>query len=260
LSHEGDGGHPFAVVTYRVNDGFVKSLPISVPISLLCPMGTFMNQDEYRCDACPPGSYSDEENLDPACKLCLINEFQPNSGQTSCLKCTLGSSYTMSPGAASCTFCNSTDVATNPDLLSLSTSYCAIGFMADNEVSTKGGQHSEIDFASLLPEGLDPSQARVLLSTIPQYGNLHQLDDEDALADNFYDYFFSSIEIQEQYVSGVVHCSNWLPDRLPNATIGRPDVSKAGSFPRAWSPFDGDNGIAGITLKFKTPLYMTGVV
>ncbi|KMS94073.1 hypothetical protein BVRB_025070, partial [Beta vulgaris subsp. vulgaris] len=196
--------------------------------------------------------------MNTSCTLCPENEFQPNYGQTSCSKCAQGSSYALEPGSASCSLCNSTDIIVNP--VALSTSYCSIDFITDNEFSIKGGGPSEISFASLLPDGLEPSSARVVLSTLPQYGKLYQLDENKQLAENLYDYFFAPVEIQEQYVSSVVHCTNWLSGRSYNQTIGEPDVMTTVSSSNAWAGFDADNGVAEITLKFDTALYMTGIV
>ncbi|XP_071954483.1 uncharacterized protein [Antedon mediterranea] len=53
----------------------------------ICPNNQYAHIDGYICVNCPPGSYRGNNNLPAICQLCPIGFYQPQEGQTTCLKC-----------------------------------------------------------------------------------------------------------------------------------------------------------------------------
>ncbi|XP_028418292.1 uncharacterized protein LOC114543560 [Dendronephthya gigantea] len=59
-------------------------------MSLFCPKGQFLVENDYKCADCPPGSYGTRINGVATCSNCPRGLYQSIPGQISCNKCPEG--------------------------------------------------------------------------------------------------------------------------------------------------------------------------
>jgi hypothetical protein len=101
------GGSPFATFQYVANDGLEDSAPLTVTVSVRCPVGRFLNQSSLQCLPCPAGTYMDRSNVASECIQCSVNSAQPKPGMAACTPCVRGTSFALFAGSEQCTTCAS---------------------------------------------------------------------------------------------------------------------------------------------------------
>ncbi|CEO99535.1 unnamed protein product (mitochondrion) [Plasmodiophora brassicae] len=257
LTNQGDGGMPFTTITYVVSDTYSASTPLTVNVNVMCTEGTYLNQTARQCQACPVGTYAPLPSFNTSCMPCPVSMFQPKTGAVSCEPCVPGRTFTAQPGAAQCAPCNGT-LSLHDSRLPLSTTLCRASYQIPNPVATTGGSISYIEFAPLLID-MTPSDARVIIRSMPQYGTLHQVA-EDGISvadDDVGQYQYAPIGIMPQWVDHVVDVTSSAAGYPAGALVGASDVRLSGSSSNAWSP-DGPV-VATLTVGFAEAVYTTGV-
>ena len=244
----GGGGAPLTSFAYSLTDGYTSSSAFDVDIHVKCLKGSFINEAERQCSECAAGSYTTKTSLATECSLCGMNEYQPDAGQTTCLQCKIGTTFSLA-GAAECSPC-STERRAPVSGLTVDETQC------ETPVAFTPLSDHIIQFSS------DPTK-RVIVNSVARYGQVYQVEEINgvlrrgaSLLDAFSTAYFPSSE----FASSVFSYSSQRVGQEAKNILGAPDILDYGESPRAWSPAArSDNVDDQIVVGFDTAVHVHSV-
>lgn len=284
----GQGGAPYASLSYRASDGLLNSSQATIRMFVTCPAGTAYATDGSgncgesqrlirwpslaRCGfavKCRPGSYQPLEGLNSACIACPAQQYQDQpgehqrilctdivlcAGQHSCKPCVAGVNYQPSPGSSSCIACPTQLVSTS--ILGLDASNC----LTNVQTQTDGS----LAVSLLQDSGSNGAATMLFVSTLPRLGSLHQVDAAGNPGAAITDAFYTSATPEvEQWASILVSASTARSGHPATAALGLPDVANYVSSPNAYSPSpptDNSTSTMFITLGFAAAVYAEDIL
>lgn len=266
----GVGGKKIANFSYAITDGVLHSKPSVVYVSILCEVGQFVNA-QNECESCPSGTYSDNQNLERACKPCRHDEYQPNPGSRECNVCQVGSF--VDPTATTCQPC-SPNFKPKPGPFPIRENGCPVTLQY---VVTQKPSDIVLQMADTIDEYIDRGVKvgiQAMLTSLPAKGTIYQYSSQSTpLSTKKRDplkWHRGNEEGISQYASEVLdECGQDVSDGRNDTLhgiLGPPRLKSSGKRSRnyAWGVCERTNKFAysynSIVLKYKQAIFLTKII